>query len=99
MEMKIKNLKSMNSKMLLVVVFSMLLAGCADSVTLQQAIEVEPVGFLYGFWHGAIMPFAFICSLFDSDIAIYAIYNNGCCYDFGFFLGVVGLSVAIFYES
>ena len=32
-------------------------------------------------------PFAWIVSLFDSDVAIYAIYNNGGWYDFGFCSG------------
>ena len=71
----------------------LILTGCADEVTLQQAINIEPVGFWYGLWHGMTFPISFIGSLF-TDISIYAIYNNGGWYDFGFFLGVGGLSTS-----
>ena len=63
------------------------LSGCADSVTLQSAIEMEKVGFWYGMWHGVTFPIAFFGQLFFDDIAIYAIYNNGGWYDFGFWFG------------
>ncbi len=71
-----------------------LLSGCADSMTFEAASIAEPVGFWYGLWHGIILPFAWIGSLFSSDIAIYAIYNNGGWYDGGFFLGVGGFSAS-----
>lgn len=67
------------------------LTGCADHITFTQATTHEAVGFWYGLWHGAILPFAWFISLFDKDVAIYAIYNNGGWYDFGFFLGAAGL--------
>ena len=70
--------------LLLVVV---LLSGCADHVTLAEAMYHEKVGFLHGFLHGVILIPAWIISIFDSDVAIYAIYNNGGWYDFGFVLG------------
>jgi hypothetical protein len=53
---------------------------------------MEPVGFLHGLWHGFISPFALFCSLFNDNVAIYAIYNNGEWYDFGYMLGVGGLA-------
>ncbi|RLI63009.1 MAG: hypothetical protein DRO67_06410 [Candidatus Asgardarchaeum californiense] len=70
-----------------------LLTGCADTVTCTQAIQMEPVGFWYGLWHGMITPIAWIVSLFDDDTAIYAIYNNGGWYDFGFIWGIGILGV------
>ena len=69
-----------------------LLAGCADSPTLNQAATMELVGFWSGIWHGLILPFAWFVSLFSDDTAIYAIYNNGGWYDFGFFLGIGGFT-------
>ncbi len=66
----------------------LLLTGCADSVTFIDAMEMDPVGFFYGFWHGGIATIAFICSWFMDDVAVYAIYNNGGWYDFGFLWGV-----------
>jgi len=67
------------------------LTGCADTVSFEQADQLTKVGFWYGLWHGMTLPFAFIGSLFSDDIAIYAIYNNGGWYDFGFFMGVGSL--------
>lgn len=66
---------------------ALILSGCADSVSFQVAAARTPVGFWYGLWHGAICSIAFIVSLFDDDVAIYAIYNSGGWYDFGFVLG------------
>ena len=68
--------------------FTFMLTGCADHVTFIQAANIEPVGFWYGLWHGMIAPFAWLVSLFSDSTAIYAIYNNGGWYDFGFLLGV-----------
>lgn len=62
------------------------LSGCADSVTFEQAATTEPVGFLHGLWHGVIIYFSFLMSLIWDDVAVYAIYNNGGWYDFGFCL-------------
>lgn len=56
-------------------------------MSFAEAAVHEEVGFWYGLWHGIILPFAWVISLFDSDVAIYAIYNNGGWYDFGFVLG------------
>ena len=73
--------------LLLVMFVFLLLSGCADFVTFSEASEISPVGFWYGLWHGIILPFAWIVSLFSDSTAIYAIYNNGGWYDFGFILG------------
>lgn len=69
-----------------------LLSGCADTVTFAEASDIEPVGFWHGLWHGMIAPISWIVSLFDSSTAIYAIYNNGGWYDFGFILGIGALT-------
>lgn len=74
-------------KTVVIVATALTLVGCADHVTFVNAIKLDPVGFWYGLWHGFILPFAWFVSLFDSDVAIYAIYNNGGWYDFGFLLG------------
>lgn len=68
-----------------------LVTGCANQMTFQEAATADPVGFWHGLWHGLIAPFAWIGSLFDEDIAIYAIYNNGGWYDFGYILGIGAL--------
>lgn len=85
----------MKTKILLIIgLLSIMLTGCADTVTFTQAIQTEPVGFWFGAWHGMIFPFAWICSLI-SDASIYAIYNNGGWYDFGYFLGIGGFSTSV----
>jgi len=75
-------------KVLAGVLVVLLLSGCADSVSFEQAAEMTEVGFWHGFWHGLILPISWIASLFSDSVAIYAIYNSGGWYDFGFFLGI-----------
>lgn len=82
------------------IVFGLLLVlaltGCADTVTFEQAITTEPVGFWYGLWHGMIFGIAWIVSLFSDSTSVYAIYNNGGWYDFGFFLGICSLGTTTY---
>lgn len=68
------------------------LSACAAT---QQADAVAPAapGFLLGLWHGFIFPVAWIVSLFMSNVAVYAVPNNGGWYDFGYFLGIVVFGV------
>jgi len=42
-----------------------------------------------GFLNGLVAPIAFVVSLFNSDIRVYAFPNAGLWYDFGFLLGLV----------
>ena len=69
----------------------LLVAACARAM--PEAVErtADAPGFLWGLWHGFVSPFAWIGSLFDPDIAVYAVPNNGGWYDFGFFLGITVL--------
>jgi hypothetical protein len=60
------------------------LAGCAG----QTLIEPGARGFFWGMFDGAVAPFAFIVSLFNSEVRIYAYPNSGLWYDFGFLLGL-----------
>lgn len=66
----------------------LVVTGCADHVTCRQADVHAAVGFWFGLWHGSLLPFSWIISLFDDSVAIYAVYNNGGWYDFGFVLGI-----------
>ncbi len=83
----------MNSKFKIFAIIAsiLLLSGCADTVTFDQAAKMTEVGFWHGLWHGMILPFAWFFSLFNDSISIYAIYNNGGWYDFGFFMGIGSL--------
>ena len=64
------------------------LSACASQIPAGVEQASGAPGFLHGLWHGFIFPFAWIGSLFDSAIAVYAVPNSGGWYDFGFFLGV-----------
>jgi hypothetical protein len=64
----------------------MLLSGCTAEQHMTE-IDDSP-GFLLGLWHGFILLFTFIGSLF-SDIEVYSFPNNGGWYNFGFLLGVM----------
>ena len=72
---------------------AVLLSGCADvQPHLKPCLEGQTYGFWGGLWHGIIAPFAWIGSLFDADIAVWAVNNNGGWYTFGFILGVGALT-------
>jgi len=73
--------------LILLLAIVLLMSGCADVTNIDECRTTEPYGFWYGLWHGIIAPFSFIGSLFDSDIAMYAVNNNGNWYNFGFVLG------------
>ena len=78
--------------LLLILGMLLLLSGCADNVEYTFTKETLPVGFWYGVWHGMIAVIALIISLFDDQVAVYAVYNNGAWYDFGFVLGFLMVS-------
>lgn len=75
-------------KVLVTVLVVLLMSGCADTVSFEQAAKMAEVGFWHGLWHGFILPISWIASLFSDSVAIYAIYNTGAGYDFGFVLGI-----------
>ena len=79
-------------KRLLLFTAFLALAACAARQD-SAAVAPEAPGFLLGLWHGFIFPVAWIVSLFMSDVAIYAVPNNGGWYDFGYFLGIVVFGV------
>jgi hypothetical protein len=70
-----------------------LLAGCARQVESAVAHGPDVAGFWLGVWHGFIFPVAWVISLFDPAVAVYAVPNNGGWYDFGYFVGIVFLGV------
>jgi hypothetical protein len=91
-----------NLKMLLLIALVMVLfTSCAHVQPIDVCVEGTKVyGFWNGLWHGMICGFTFIGSLFNHDIAIYAVHNNGALYNFGFVLGVgsLGGGIRIFHS-
>ena len=67
-------------------------AGCAPTAT--EAVDVPgmdaaPAGFWKGLWHGFIVLFTFVVSLFADGVGIYETHNSGSLYNLGFVLGVM----------
>ena len=71
----------------------LILALTACAVQSNNVVQPGAPGFWLGVWHGFIFPISFIISLFKTDIAVYAVPNNGTWYDFGYFVGIVFIGV------
>jgi hypothetical protein len=67
------------------------LSACASQIDAGVVRDGAAPGFWWGLWHGFVFPFAWIGSLIDPDIAVYAVPNSGGWYDFGFFFGITVL--------
>jgi hypothetical protein len=65
-------------------------AGCAAGA---NAFKNSPgpngvaASFWLGLWHGFILPFAFLVSMFNDKVTIYEVHNNGTWYNLGFLMG------------
>ena len=70
-----------------------LLSACARQMDGTVSHAPDTPGFILGLWHGFIFPVAWVFSLFDASVAIYAVPNNGGWYDFGYFVGIVFFGV------
>ena len=69
----------------------LVLSACAagpNTLANSENEEGEVAGFWQGLWHGFISPVTFIISLFNDNVGIYEVYNNGGWYNFGFMAGV-----------
>jgi hypothetical protein len=69
---------------LLAAIVLVLVSGCAS----QPPPSPLAPGFLPGLGHGLIAPIAFVVSLFNTDVRLYAFPNSGVGYDVGFLLGL-----------
>ena len=70
---------------------ALLLSACAKQAAV--GVAASGPGFLLGLWHGFIFPVAWVISLFDSGVAVYAVPNDGGWYAFGYFLGIAVFGV------
>lgn len=70
-----------------------LFLGCAanqnPNVGTMRDNNKEPAGFWLGLWHGFIVFFAFIVSLFKHSVGIYETHNVGFWYNFGYVIGLI----------
>ena len=84
----------MNKKILLILLsfILMILAACtAGPNNLMNTVDIqgEVAGFWQGLWHGLISLVTFIVSLFNDNVTVYEVHNNGAWYNFGFILGMI----------
>ena len=71
--------------LLLVLIAAFIFTSC----TTQSMENIgNPPGFIKGVFHGFILMFSFVASLF-TDYEIYAFPNSGGWYNFGYLLGVM----------
>ena len=71
----------------MLVLMMVVLSGCVPGDGASTADK--PAGFFWGVWHGWIAPVSLVISLFNPDIGIYEVYNNGFWYDLGFYMAIV----------
>lgn len=80
---------------LVLFVLLILLTGCApgpnQAEDTAQADGEQAAGFWLGLWHGVIAPITFVISLFNSDVGMYEVHNNGGWYNFGFLFGLASV--------
>lgn len=72
--------------LILLTLATLTLTACAPGPNTAEAAQTA--GFLQGLWHGIIAPITFIISLFNDNVSIYEVVNNGGWYDVGFMVGV-----------
>jgi len=65
-----------------------LMAGCAPGPNAAAQDDAE-AGFWQGLWHGFIAGVTFVISLFNHNVNIYEVNNNGGWYNFGYLLGLM----------
>ena len=71
-----------------IIIILITISGCANVEVIETCVTGKVYGFWNGLWHGIISPISFIGSLFNDEIAVYAVNNNGGWYDFGFILSI-----------
>jgi len=73
----------------LLLVSGIALSACAAGPNNVAQVNAPHIaGFWLGLWHGIICPVTFVISLFNDNLNIYDVHNNGNWYNFGFVLGV-----------
>jgi predicted small secreted protein len=65
------------------------LSACAPGANTAAGAGTSLAGFWQGLWHGFILFFTFVASLFNHSVGIYEVHNDGAWYNFGYLLGVM----------
>lgn len=77
---------------LIFVLIIMVIASCvpgANELTKTSNDDGKTAGFLKGVWHGFTSFFTFIVSLFNKNVNVYEVHNNGGWYNLGFIFGIM----------
>lgn len=77
---------------ILAIVILLTLAACApgpNQLQDTQNPDGEVAGFWQGLWHGIIAPVTFVISLFNHNVSMYEVFNNGGWYNLGFAIGAM----------
>ncbi|MCL6258562.1 hypothetical protein M3O96_05650 [Aquiflexum sp. TKW24L] len=89
-----KRLEILNTtKILSGVLLLILMSSCADNVPVDQCLTGQTYGFFWGIWHGIIAPISLVISLFDKEVAMFAVNNTGFFYGLGFLIGSGGWGI------
>jgi len=78
----------------LLVLALVLLVGCAagpNNMADTPDEEGTVAGFWLGLWHGVIAPITFIVSLFNDNVTMYAVHNDGGWYNAGFLFALMAV--------
>ena len=86
--------RSRRRAILAVVVLALALSACAAGPNAAVGTADE-AGRIAGFWmglrHGVITPITFVVSLFNENVNVYDVHNNGNLYNLGYVIGAVFL--------
>jgi hypothetical protein len=81
--------RSRVAQVVLLATTALFLAACAAGPNNVAQVDAPHIaGFWLGLWHGVISPITFLISLFNHNVNIYDVHNNGNWYNFGFMIGV-----------
>jgi hypothetical protein len=72
----------------------LLTSGCAarpNEYENKISGNASIASFWAGLWHGFISPIAFLVSLFNHDVGVYDVHNDGGWYNFGFLMGAAAI--------
>ncbi|MGL1893617.1 MAG: hypothetical protein OCD02_18405 [Spirochaetaceae bacterium] len=79
----------------MILILLLVVVSCAPGVNdLVKTPDAsgDLAGFWKGLWHGAIVFFTFIGSLFNNEINIYEVHNAGPLYNLGYLIGVLAFA-------
>lgn len=81
------NAKKWGKLIVLLLICIVVLAACVPGD--GRNTPKHPAGFFSGVWHGWIAPVSLVMSIFNHNIHIYEVNNNGLAYEVGFYIAII----------